>query len=191
MPEKQIIHTDEDIQSILHFADSIGLLLLPDTLEEAQARPKKPAELRSFSRGTIYLYRPEWVVDGIPVRRINGGADAGKYDVPHGTNFSPIDLNFSGEKEIAGMRRLGIGNVSFQREWLHRKAHEMRPAPPEVEQVYKQLCKHLLSNVIARGGGHCYHVCKQAAELARRIETRPPYDYIPWPPPDLHKKSRR
>ena len=89
------------------------------------------------------------------------------------------------------MRCLGIGSVSFQREWLHRKAHEMRLTPPEVEPMYKQVYKHLLSRIFVKGGVHRYYVCKHAAELAARIETRPPYDYIPWPPPDLNKKSRR
>ncbi len=191
MPEKKIIYVNEDIQSSLQFADSIGLRLLPDMLEEEEPRPRKPEELRSFTRGTIYLFRPEWVVDGIHVRRIDDGACAGEYYVAPGTNFSPITLSFSGAKDVAGVRRLGSGGISFNREWFHYDAHETRPAPPEVEQVYKHVCKHLLSTIHVSGGGHRYYVCKHAAELATRMETLPPFDYLPWPPPDLHKIARK
>ena len=191
MPYKRIIHTNEDTQSVLRFADSIGLLLLPDILEDDDARPRKPEELEWFSRGVIHLFRPEWVEGGVQVRLIDGGADVGKYHVCAGINLSTIELSFSGDKDIAGVRRLGPGVISFKREWLHDKAHEMRPAPPDVEQVYKQVCKHLLSRIFVKGGGHRYYVCKHAAELAARMETRPPFDYIPWPPPDLHKKIGR
>jgi len=191
MPEKHLIHAREDVESVLRFADSIGLLLLPDTLEDKNARPRKPEELRSFSHGTIYLFQPEWVEDGIHVRLIDGGADAGKYDVPPGVNFSPIKLYFHGDEDIAGVRRLGIGGISFKREYLHRESHEMRLTPLEVEPMYKLVCKHLLSKIAVSVGGRRYHVCKQAAELAARIPTLPPFDYSPWPPSDLHKKSRR
>ena len=189
MPDKRIIHAREDVESILRFADSIGLLLLPDILEENEARPRKPEAFQPFSGVSIHLYRPEWVVDGIQVMLIDGGPRAGKHFVRAGINFPPISLYFSGDEDIAGVRRLGIGSVSFQREWLHDKAHEMRLSPPDVEQVYKEVCKHLLSRISVRAGVHHYHVCKQAAELAARIPTRPPFDYIPWPPPDLNKKE--
>ena len=66
-----------------------------------------------------------------------------------------------------------------------------RLTPPEVEPMYKLVCKHLLSKIGVSVGGRRYHVCKQAAELAARMETLPPFDYIPWPPPDLHKKIGR
>jgi len=191
MPEKQFIHADEDVESVLRFADSIGLLLLPDMLEDKNARPRKPEELRAFSRGTIYLFRPEWVMDDIQMRLIDGGAYAGKYTVPPSTNFSPINLYFHGEMDIEGVHRLGIGGISFKRDWFHYKAHEIRLSPPEVEPMYKQVCKHLFSKIFVKGGVHRYYVCKQAAELAARIETLPPFDYIPWPPPNLNKTSRR
>lgn len=192
MPYKRIIHAREDIESVLRFADSIGLLLLPVELgTEEEPRPRKPEELRSFSRGEILLFRTQWVEDGIEVLRMDSGVFAGTYSVRYGINFSPISLSFSGDEDIAGVRLLGCGSVSFQREWLHRKAHEMRLTPPEVEPMYKQVCKHLLSKIVARGGGHCYHVCKQAVEVAARSPTRPPFDYIQWPPPDLNKKIRR
>ena len=190
MPGKDyIIHAREDIESILRFADSIGLVLLPQDLENDNVRPWKVDELRLFSRGTILLFRPEWVVDEIQLNPIKRGVDAGTYTVRAGINFPPISLYFSGDEDIAGVRRLGDGSVSFKREWLHDKAHEMRPTPPEVEQDYKQVCKHLLSKIVVKAGVHRYHVCKQAAELAARIPTRPPFDYIPWPPPDLNKKE--
>lgn len=190
MPDKRIIHAREDIESVLRFADSIGLLLLPDILEENEARPRTPEEFQPFSGGVIHLFRSEWVVGGTQVMLIDAGANAGKYFVRAGINFPPISFYFSGDEDIAGIRRLGSGQVSFKREWLHDKAHEMRLSPPEVEQDYKQVCKHLLSKIVVKAGVHRYHICKQAAELAARIPTRPPFDYIPWPPPDLNKISR-
>ncbi len=45
---KKFIHAQDDTQTILRFADSIGLLLLlPDPLEEEEPRPRKP-ELESL-----------------------------------------------------------------------------------------------------------------------------------------------
>lgn len=191
MPEKRLIHAHEDIENVVRFADSIGLLVLPGDLEVADTTPWKPEKLRSFLQGTLVFFLPEWVVDGIQLNPITSGIDAGTYTVRTNINFSAITLYVSGERHIDGMRRLGDASISFKREWLHAQAHEMRLAPPDVEVVYKQVCKHLLSGVVARGGGHVYHVCKEAAELARRVETRPPFDYIEWPPPDLHKKTKR
>lgn len=191
MPDKDFIHAREDVESVLRFADSLGLLMLPVELgREVEPRPRKPEELQSFSRGQVLLYRPDWVMDGIQVNRAERGVFAGTYSVRSGTNFSPVKLYFQGDEDIGGIRRLGDGLISFKREWLHDKAHEMRPAPPEVEHVYKQICKYMLSKIVVRGGVHRYHVCKQAAELAARMETLPPYDYIPWPPPNLAKKVR-
>ena len=189
MPHKRIIHANEDIESILRYADSVGLVLLPQDLENDNVQPWKVDELRLFSRGTILLFRPEWVVDDIQLNPIDAGPRAGKYTVRASINMSAISLYFHGEMDIDGVHRLGIGSVSFQREWLHDKAHEMRLSPPDVEHVYKEVCKHLLSRISVRGGRHRYYVCKQAAELAARIPTRPPFDYIPWPPPDLNKKE--
>ena len=187
---REFIHAREDMESIFRFADSIGLLLLvPQYLEDKEVRPKKPDELRSFSGGSIHLVRPEWVVDDIEVMLLDAGPNAGKYVVRTNINFSSIKLYFQGDEDVAGVRRLGGGGISFAREWLHRKAHEMRLSPPEVAQTYKDVSKHLLSKVVVRAGVHHYHVCKQAAELAARIPTRPPFDYIPWPPPDLNKKE--
>lgn len=189
---KEFIHSREDIRDILHWADSIGLLLLlPQYLDKKEVRPKKLQEVRSFSGGTILLYRPEWVMADIEVMLIDSGIDAGKYVIPTGVNFSSIKLSFQGDEDIGGARRLGGGYVSYDREWLHREAHEMRLSPPEVAQTYKQVCKQLFSKISVRGGVHNYHVCKEAAELATRIPTRPPFDYIPWPPPDLDKVRKR
>lgn len=190
MPEKRYIHAHEDIEGVVRFADSIGLLVLPQKLEEEDSRPWLPQRLRSFLGGTLLLYRPQWVTDAIKVIRITGGAFAGTYTVCPSINLSAIDLYFSGDNDIEGIRSLGVGSISFKREWLHKEAHEMRPSPPDVEVAYKQVCKHLLSNVVARGGVHRYHVCKEAVALAARSPTRPPFDYIEWPPPDLHKKRR-
>ena len=191
MPEKRLIHAHEDIESVVRFADSIGLLVLPGDLEVADTTPWPPARLRPFSRGTLLFFRPEWVEDSIQLNPIVEGYFAGTYTVRPSTNMSAIKLYVSGDRNIAGVRHLGDGEISFKRDWLAEPAHEIRLSPPDVEVVYKQLCKHLLSGVVARGGGHVSHVCKEAAELARRVETRPPFDYIEWPPPDLHKKTKR
>jgi len=189
---KEFIHAREDMGSVFHFAESVGLLLLvPKYLEDKEVRPKKPEELTAFSVGEILLYRPEWVFDDFKVMLLDAGLSAGKYVVCSGINMSAISLSFSGVEDIGGVRRLGGGYVSYKREWLHDKTREMRLSPPEVAQVYKQVCKHLFSKIVVRAGVHHYHVCKQAAELAARIPTRPPFDFIPWPPSDLHKKSRR
>lgn len=189
---KEFIHAREDMDSIFRFADSIGLLLLvPKYLENKEVRPKKPEELGAFSGGEILFYRPEWVFDEFEVMFLDAGISAGKYVVRTTINFSAISLYFQGDEDVAGVRRLGDGHISYNREWLHDKAHEMRLSPPEVAQVYKQVCKHLFSKVSVRGGVHLYHVRKQAAEVAARCETLPPFDYIPWPPPELKTTSRR
>lgn len=188
---KEFIHAHEDIESVLRFADSVGLLLLPDILEDDDVQPRKPEELEWFSGGVFHLFRPEWVVDGIQVQLIDGGADVGRYHVCSGINMSAITLSFHDDEDVGGVRRLGAGGISFRREWLHANAHEMRLSPPEVERMYKEVCKHLFSKITVRGGRHRYYVCKMAAEVASRIETRPPFDYIPWPPPDLNKKIGR
>lgn len=187
MPEKKIIHVRQDVDDVLWFADSIGLHLLPDRLENEDVRPWQPEAFRSLELGTIYIFRPEWVEDTLQPMLIESGAYAGTY-VVRGTNFSRIDLSFSREKDIDGVCRLSPGSISFKRDFLHEKSHEMHLSPPEVEQTYKQLCKHMFSKISVRGGVHKYHVCKEAAELATRIPTRPPFDYIPWPPPDLKEK---
>jgi hypothetical protein len=188
---KEFIHAHEDIDKILHWADSIGLLLLPERLEDNDCQPKRPEEFRSFPRVTILLFRREWIVDAIELHRISGGINVGKYFVRTNINFAAISLSFDGDEDVAGVRRLGGGDISYGREWLHAKTHEMRLSPPDVAQTYKQVCKHLFSKISVRGGVHNYHVCKEAAELATRIPTRPPFDYIPWPPPGLDKLSKR
>lgn len=186
---KEFIHAREDVENILHWADSIGLLLLPVELGYVNdARPRALDALRSFSDGSILLFRPEWAMDDIQVRRQTAGILAGTYSVQPSFNLSAIKLSFQGDEDIRGVRRLGGGYVSFNSEWLHDKSSEMRPSPPEVAQTYKQICKQLFSKISVRGGVHNYHVCKEAAALAARIPTRPPFDYIPWPPPDLHEK---
>lgn len=189
---KEFIYAREDVASVLNFSESIGLLLLPEKLgTDNDTRPRKPAEFQSFPGGTILFFRPEWVMDDLEVMRYDSGVFAGTYTVRTNVNFSSISLYISGDTDIAGQRRLGGGYVSSAHEWLDWQAHEMRPSPPEVAQTYKQVCKHLFSKISVRGGVHNYHVCKEAAELATRIPTRPPFDYIPWPPPDLDKQQKR
>jgi hypothetical protein len=188
---KEFIHAHEDIESILSYADSIGVLLLPDYFDTTETRPKKPSEFRPFSGETILLYRPEWMAGELELMLLDGGPNAGKYVVRKNTNFSAISLSFDGDEDIAGVRRLGGGAISAAHEWLHWNSREMRLSPPEVAQTYKQVCKHLFSKISVRGGVHNYHVCKEAAELATRVPTRPPFDYIPWPPPGLDKLRKR
>jgi hypothetical protein len=192
MPSKQIIYAREDVQRLVHFADSIGLLLLPVELGyENDVRPRKPYEVTPFSGGTLLFYRQEWVDGAIDVRRTQSGFLTGTYSVSKGVNLSAIGIYVSGDADENGTRRLGDGEFGFKRDYLAEPAHEMRPSPPDVEVVYKQLCKHLLSTITVRGGAHRYHVCKEAATLAARMPTRPLFDYIPWPPPDLHKATGR
>ncbi len=186
---KQFIHAQEDITNIVHFADSIGLLLLPvDLGTENDTRPRKPEELESFCWGTLLFFRPEWVMADIEVNHHEKGAFADTYSVREGVNMAPLSFSFGRDKDIAGVRQFGCGCATFKSEWLDSKAHKMRLSPPEVAQTYKLLCKELFSKVSVRGGVHNYHVCKHAAELATRIPTRPPFDYISWPPPVASKK---
>lgn len=189
---KQFIHTQEDIANIVHFADSIGLLLLPvDLGTENDTRPRKPEELESFCWGTLLFFRPEWVMDELIVDRCERGALAGTYSVREGVNMADLSFSFGRDEDVAGVRKLGCGAASYEREWLDRKAHKVRLSPPEVAQTYKLICKELFSKVSVRGGVHNYHVCKYAAELAKRIPTLPPFDYITWPPPDAPEKKRK
>lgn len=189
VPSQNCIHVSEDLKILLRFADPLGLKLLPNKLQNDEVEPWRPEEFDSFAHGTIYLFRPEWVMGDLRPMYIERGAFAGTYSLPPGLNFAPIELYFWGDQEIEGVRRLGNSTVSFKRDYLAEPAHEIRPSPPEIETVYKQLCKHLLSTITVSGGGHRYHVCKEAAALAARMPTKPPFDYIPWPPPDLHKAT--
>jgi hypothetical protein len=191
MPDKRLIHVQADIGRISRFADSIGLLLFrPRYLNHEKVQPEKPPAFAELSKGSILFCRREWIFDEIQTMLLDAGINAGKYVLRESTNWAPISFSFSGELDVDGVHRLGVGSISFKREYLAEPAHEMRPAPPDMDDVYNQLCKHLLSGVIARGGGFRYHVCHEAAELTRRKETRPPFDYIEWPPADLHKKRR-
>ncbi|MBK9258862.1 MAG: hypothetical protein IPM54_03390 [Polyangiaceae bacterium] len=70
--------------------------------------------------------------------------------------MSAISLYFQGDEDIAGVRRLGSGQVFFKREWLHDKTHEMRVSPPGVEQMCKEVCKPL-SRITVKAGVHRYH----------------------------------
>lgn len=190
MPSKNCIHSREDIDSILRFADSFGLHLLPDRLKYEDVRPWKPEEFQPFEGGTIYLFRPEWIVDSLRLMYVEEGVNTGTYVVT-GKNFSPIKLYFQGDEMVVNTRRLGDCIVSFKRDFLHEQSHEMRLSSPDVEVVYKEICKHLLSRITVSGAGHRYHVCKEAAKLATLMSTRPPFDYIPWPPPDLDKLGKQ
>ena len=185
----QFIHAQEDVANIVRFADSIGLLLLPVRLgTENDTRPRKPEELESFSWGTLLFFRPEWVMDELIVDP-GVGVFEGTYSVRGGVNMANVSISFGRDKDIAGVRQFGCGASGYERDWLDSKAHKVRLSPPEVAQTYKLICKELFSKVSVRGGVNNYHVCKHAAELATRIPTRPPFDYIPWPPPAPTKKT--
>lgn len=181
MPDREFIHSREDLLDALRHARALGLQVLPDTSLTAPA-PLSGEEIESLDHGVFHLYRPEWVEAPLQVMRIDAGANAGKYVVKPAVNFAAITVYFQGEGVLEGTRRLGSGTISFKPEWLHNSANEMRPAPIGVRKYYDAMCKHLLSRGVVRAGVHRYRIARHAARLASTESTLPPFDFIPWPP---------
>jgi hypothetical protein len=182
MPDREFIHSHEDVREALRHAQRLGLTIL--SAEPREGDPTvalSDAEIESAEGASFLLFQPNWVGGPLLSMRIGAGHNAGKYVVRQ-MNFAAITLYFQGEGDQAGRRRLGSGCISHDREWLHDTANEMRPSPPMVAQVYKALCEHMLSKDVIKAGVHRYHLCPNAARLALTEATVPPFDFIPWPP---------
>jgi hypothetical protein len=183
MPDREFIHSYEDVQQVLRHAQRLGLTILAEGPREGDPTVAlSDAEIELVERGCFLLFQPDWVGGPLLSMRINAGYNAGKHFVMPRVNFASIALYLQGECDQAGRRRLGSGNIMYKREWLHDTANEMRPSPPTVAQVYKALCKHMLSKDVIRAGVHRYHLCAHAARLALTEAVVPPFDFIPWPP---------
>jgi hypothetical protein len=184
MPDREFIHAREDVTEALLYAQTLGLQVLPDVSRSSQPQePLSADDIVSQEQGVFQLFLPEWVADPLQFMLIEAGANAGKYVVQQGVNFAPITIDFHKENNQSGRRRLGSGSISFKREWLHKRAHEMRPSPPEISRVYDALCKHLFSKTVIKAGVHRYVLCRHALQVASSENTIPPFDFIPWPPP--------
>ena len=182
MPDREFIHSYEDVQEALRHAQRLGLTILSTSPREVDPTiPLSDAEIQSAERRVFLVFQRDWVGGPLLSMRIGGGYNEGKYVVKQ-MNFASIALYFQGEGVLAGRRRLGSGGISYDREWLHDTANEMRPSPPMIAQVYKALCKHMLSEEVIKAGVHRYHLCTHAARLALTEATVPPFDFIPWPP---------
>ena len=182
MPDREFIHSREDVSDAFRYARTLGLKVLPGAARAVDvSEPLSADELEYVDRGVFYLYRTEWIDGPLQVLHIDAGANAGKYVVKSNVNFSVITIYFQGEAIVGRARQLGAGAISFKRDWLHSAAHEMRPAPDGVAKDYAAMCKHLLSRDVVRAGVHRYYVARHAARLASSEVTRPPFDFIPWP----------
>lgn len=185
MPDREFIHSREDVRDALRFARSMGLQVLSDrTLGSRAPEPMSSEQIDGVDRGVFYLFRSEWVSAPLQVMHIDAGANAGTFVVKPDVNFAAITVYFQGEGVVEGTRRLGSGTISFKREWLHNAANEMRPVPIAVSNDYDALCKHLLHRDVVRAGVHRYRLARNASRLASTESTRPPFDFIPWPPPN-------
>ena len=183
MPDREFIHSHEDVRESLRHAQRLGLTILPTEAREGDPTVAlSDAEIESAEGKSFLLFQPDWVYGPLLSMRIGAGHNAGKYFVCPQMNFTAIKLYFQGEGDQAGLRRLGSGMISYKRDWLHDTANEIRASPPMVAQVYKALCKHMLSKYAIKAGVHRYHLCTDAARVALTEATVPPFDFIPWPP---------
>jgi hypothetical protein len=109
MPDREFIHSYEDVQQVLRHAQRLGLTILAEGPREGDPTVAlSDAEIELVERGCFLLFQPDWVGGPLLSMRINAGYNAGKHFVMPRVNFASIALYLQGECDQAGRRRLGI-----------------------------------------------------------------------------------
>jgi hypothetical protein len=181
MPDREFIHSTSDVTSALNYAFDSGLLV---RLDEPQTEPRPlmltRANVADITKGVFFLFRPEWVFAPFQTMLISGGHNRAKYDISPRVNYAPISVSFQGERIDQGRRRFGNCVVSCHRDWLEMPAKIVRPSPPEVQEWWKRIVKHLSSGVVVKAGVHRYHICRGVISDPSAADSLPPFDFIPW-----------
>ncbi len=181
MPDREFIHSSNDVASTLNYAFDSGMHIIDDT---PQLQPKPymlmRSEINKIEKGIFYLFRPEWVYGQFQMMTIPDGCNRGKYSVQPRVNFSPMTIYFSGEQKYQGKRKLGTATVSSHSDWLELPTMVTHPTLPEVYRWFKNIVAHLASDIIIRAGVHKYHVCRGVLADPTAKQCLPPFDFIPW-----------
>jgi hypothetical protein len=181
MPERKLIHVNDDLMSVCKFANSLGMIVVPDKSNNAPTIVQlDPNKALSFERGVYLLLRDEWIFSEPKFSYIKTGAFAG-FRWEH-INMISIQLYVHGESRLNGVRRLGSGTLSFRSSWLDADAKVIRDTPPEVRKAYRAITKHFLSNNFIKAGVERFNLTRLAIEAIATEITLPPFDYITWPP---------
>lgn len=181
MAHREFIHASRDVVSLLTYLFDSGMQVM---LDSPQPEPRPyivPAtEIPQIEKGAFFIYHKEWVFGAFQMYPVTGGCNDGKYFVQPRVNFSPISIQFSGERVDQGQRRFGAAAVSMHDDWLEMPGNHLHPRPPEVCEWFQQIVSQLSSRVVIRVGVHKYFVCREVLSDPLAVACLPPFDYIPW-----------
>jgi hypothetical protein len=190
MPERRLIHVDDDLNHVCKYVGSIGMIVF---LNERQATPAiAPLDLSreiEFQRGVYSILRPEWVFSELKFNFHEAGFLPAGYTVKH-VNMISIQLSVHGESQVNGVRRLGSGSFSFRPNWYDEDARVSHHTSTEVADAYKAIMKKFLSNKFVKGGIEKYNLTRLALEAIEHELTLPPFDHISWPPKLPNKRGK-
>jgi hypothetical protein len=182
MPDRELIHANEDTTSVLNLAVELGLTIRLD-LPTLTPTPDILCieRLKDFQSGIFILYRPEWIFGDQQFIEISDGYNVGKYSQSPRINSSSITLYLSGERLENDKLRLGSGFISWSKTWLRQSDGTVHKAPHEVDLIYKELLKLIETRKSLKGGGHTYTVFEIAWGKLMAGSASPPFNYLDWP----------
>src|SRR5688572_29318077 len=136
MRDFEFIHATEDIHQSLNLALNLGRIIRDDSPTENQ-EPKiiSAGDIHSLKSGSFILYKSEWVFSDPVYGQIESGFHQGKFFQHPTTNYSGVNIYFSGERKDGGDLRLGSGFLSWDIDWYCPSDHAVHPAPPDVQIV--------------------------------------------------------
>ncbi len=187
MPDRQFIHSEADVSSVLLYSIDHGLkVILDEPQQDAKPNVLSRDEAAKATEGIAFVFRPEWVFGPFHLKAIPGGYYKGKYSVQPRTNFAHITLYFQGERTDRGRRQLGSASAACHPDWLAMPEKTVEPTPPDVKVWFKRIADHLSSGVVIKAGVHKYHVTKGVMNDPGAAKCLPPFVFIPWGEEVLH-----
>src|SRR5262245_50265955 len=149
MPDRELIHAELDVSSMLLFAIDSGFQVLDDEPTKKQTpHILSRNEAESAKRGQFHLFRDEWIFGELQIMPITERYRVCFFHFMPLTNFSSIFVSFNGEWCDNNKLRFGGSVISLHKDWLEMPALIVRPYPKAAREWYTRFANNISSDVV-------------------------------------------